>query len=107
MKKFVAILMMVVILMSVTAQAEWSVIKDWRVGTENGKTTYYVTYESESGGACKEFQVSKDVFETAVSVLYERKLEETRKEQIAEYQQNRGSWIKDACAWVSFWNPND
>jgi len=108
MKKFVAaILVMVVILMSLVAQAEAVDIRDWRVsGEEDGKVTYYVTYAAEDGTE-KEFPVSEEVFETAVYILHERRAEEAKQEQIREYQADRGSWVKDACAWVSFWNPND
>lgn len=111
MKKFIATIMMVVILTlslgMAHAEGLCCDIRAWRIGTdEAGKVTYYVTYATEDE-VLNEFPVSQSVFETAVSVLHDRKMEEERQERIREYQADRGSWIKDVAAWCSFWNPND
>ncbi len=111
MKKIVAAILVIGIMVLgfmswMAAQAEWVDIRAWRIGTENGKVVYYVTYASEDE-TFMEFEVSQSVFETAVSTLHERRMEEERQERIKEYQSDRGSWVKDVAAWCSFWNPND
>ncbi len=110
MKKFTATMMVLVILtMSlVMAHAEGSEdIRAWSVETkEDGKVVYYITSKADSGAYVKT-EVPQSVFEEAVIELHARKQEERRQQEIREYQSNRGSWVKDALAWCSFWNPND
>ncbi len=107
-KMFAATMMVLVILMGMIAQAEGSTdVRAWRVGqNEDGKITYYVTYATEFG-AFREFEVSQNEFEIAVEVLRVRRLEEERQTKIKEYQSDRGSWVRDAMAWCSFWNSED
>lgn len=107
-KLFVTMMMVLVILVGMFAQAEGSTdVVAWRVGqNEDGKITYYVTYMTEFGAA-REFEVSQNEFEIAVEVMRARRLEEERQEKIKEYQDNRGSWVRDVMAWCSFWNSED
>lgn len=107
MKKIIAmVLVLMAITAAMTAVAEASV-KSWRIGTdESGKPTYFVTYTTELGTE-QEFQVQEAEFSSAVEKIVEKNKEDQRRKEVEAYQANRGGWIKDVGAWISFWNPDD
>lgn len=105
MKKFIAVVMMVSLLMSlsVMAQAELRV-NSWRVEEMLGSKTYFVTYESDAGEQ-HEFKVSEDEFYEAMKdYIAAREIVEEEPEIEAEESK---SWIASVGSTITFWNPND
>lgn len=105
-KTVIAMIMTLVILVGVIAQAEGAYVKAWRVADDGGKPAYFVTYQTESGVA-HEFQVGEAEFSAAVEIIARQKNEAEHKKQVEEHQANRGSWLANVGAWLSFWNPED
>lgn len=96
MKKFVAIVMMVILTLSlgVMAQAEVGVT---RFGQElvDGEYVYYLIYESDTGNSAKLY-VTEDEWEAYIYELFERRE--------AEYKAQNPGWFQRTVNAIVFWD---
>ena len=106
MKKFIAVVMLVSLVMSLTVMAQAELcVKSWRLEDGMlGSKTYFVTYESDAGEQ-HEFKVSEDEFYEAMKD-YIAAREIVEEEPKIEAEESK-SWIASVGSTITFWNPND
>lgn len=103
MKKVIAIVVvMLVLVMSLTAQAKEGIHPvSWRVeGNKDSGVKYYVTYRI--GESEHEFSVPENDFNLAVEEIAKVENKIRLKERNAQK-----NWFQKTITWLSFWNPND
>lgn len=106
MKKFVAMMMLVILTLSLgVAQAKGlDDVRAWSVEQKpNGKIGFFVTYATPKGAYFKA-EVSRDTFEEAVIILHAREIEEQRRQKKLLEKREREEKMKDLISKVTFWN---